>query len=42
MSDLTGQRFGKLVAIEPTEKRVSKSVVWKCLCDCGNYHEVSA
>lgn len=35
--DLTGQRLGRLVALEPTEKRNGKgSVVWRCLCDCGN------
>lgn len=36
-TDLTGQRFGKLVALEATRKRNSNnSVVWKCSCDCGN------
>lgn len=34
--DITGQRFGRLVALEPTEKRSGDSVVWKCQCDCGN------
>ncbi|MCK4525947.1 hypothetical protein KAW18_01145 [candidate division WOR-3 bacterium] len=34
--DLTGQRFNRLTVIEPTEKRSSKCVVWRCLCDCGN------
>lgn len=35
--DLTGQRFGKLVCIEPTEKRgPGGSVYWRCKCDCGN------
>lgn len=35
--DLTDQRFGKLVCIEPTEKRgPSGGVVWRCHCDCGN------
>ena len=34
--DLTNQRFGKLVALEPTSKRLKTSVVWKCQCDCGN------
>lgn len=34
--DLTGQRFGKLVAIRPTEHRNKGAVVWECLCDCGN------
>lgn len=33
---LRGMRFGKLVAINPTDKRVGKAIVWKCKCDCGN------
>lgn len=34
--DITGQRFGKLVAIEPIDERASNgSIRWKCLCDCG-------
>ena len=36
MKDLTGQRFGKLVAIKPTDKRVGTNVVWEMKCDCGN------
>lgn len=35
MMDLTGQRFGRLVAVRPTERRVGSSVVWECKCDCG-------
>ncbi|MCK9154522.1 MAG: hypothetical protein M0P12_00260 [Paludibacteraceae bacterium] len=40
--DITGERFGKLVAIESVGKRKNKSL-WKCLCDCGctTYGEVS-
>lgn len=34
--DLTGKRFGWLVALEPTEKRKKTSVIWRCRCDCGN------
>ena len=35
--DLTGQRFGRLVCLEPTERRsASGHTVWKCKCDCGN------
>lgn len=34
--DLTGQRFGRLIAIQPTDKRVNAKVVWECICDCGN------
>lgn len=33
---ITGQRFGRLVALEPTEKRTRANIVWKCKCDCGN------
>lgn len=35
--DLTGKRFGKLVAIKPTEQRaINNTVLWECKCDCGN------
>lgn len=41
--DLTGQRFGRLVAIGPTGKRTKHlSHIWLCLCDCGNTKEVPA
>ena len=39
--DITGKRFGRLVAIEPTKERKRKSIVWKCACDCGNKINVS-
>lgn len=40
--NIRGQRFGNLVAIEPTEKRDdSGSIVWKMRCDCGNEHFIS-
>ena len=39
--DLTGKRFGKLVALEPTEKRSGENIVWKFKCDCGRITEVS-
>ena len=37
---LVGKRFGKLVVIERTDKKINRSIVWKCKCDCGNYKEV--
>ena len=40
--DLTGKRFGRLVVVSMTSKRISNSVVWKCLCDCGNTCEVNS
>ena len=33
---MTGQKFGKLIALEPTDQKRNKSVVWKCRCECGN------
>lgn len=39
--DLTGQRFGKLVALKRAEK-VGTSWGWLCQCDCGNTHVVPA
>lgn len=41
--EISGQRFGLLVAINPTNKRSSNgSVIWECLCDCGNTTYVPA
>lgn len=34
--DLTGQRFGRLTAVEPIDSVPSKEILWRCLCDCGN------
>jgi hypothetical protein len=34
--DLLGRRFGRLVVVEKTNKRIEKRVVWKCECACGN------
>lgn len=40
-SDLTGQRFGKLIVIEKAEDNISpkgkRRHQWRCKCDCGNY-----
>ena len=37
VKDITGQRFGRLVAIEPTGERSHHGcTVWRCKCDCGN------
>ena len=34
--DLTGQRFGRLVALEPVGRDKYNGILWKCQCDCGN------
>lgn len=39
--DITGQRFSRLVALEPLDKRMGGSVVWLCRCDCGKETEAS-
>jgi len=40
--DITGQHFGRLIALSPTEERKDGSVVWKCQCECGNIYYQSA
>lgn len=41
--DITGKRFGRLVALEATGKKEKsgRSYIWKCQCDCGNICYVS-
>jgi hypothetical protein len=33
--DISNQKFGKLLAIEPVGSDGHGNVQWKCLCDCG-------
>lgn len=43
IKDITGKRFGRLVALEPTDQREPSNgvVKWLCRCDCGNLHIVN-
>lgn len=41
-NDLTGKRFGKLVAAQPTSERKNGYTVWNCRCDCGGEIRVSS
>lgn len=44
-TDLTGQRFGRLVALEriPTPPfQANRNAWWLCVCDCGREHRVSS
>lgn len=34
--DITGERFGRLIAIKPTNERYHGQVQWIFECDCGN------
>ncbi len=40
--DITGQRFGRLVAIKPTELKDGSHMYWLCQCDCGNVIEAAS
>ena len=40
--DISGMEFGYLTAIEPTNKRHRKDVVWLCRCRCGTMLEMPA
>lgn len=39
--DLTNQKFGRLTALYPTDKRSGNHIVWHCKCDCGNECDVA-
>ena len=40
--DLTGRRFGRLVAVCLSGQRATSRRIWHCLCDCGNEHDVKS
>lgn len=40
-NEIKGKRFGKLVALEITNKKRGRNFIWRCLCDCGNETHVS-
>ena len=42
MSSEIGKKYGHLTIMEDTSKRYHGSIVYKCLCDCGNYKEVNS
>ena len=42
IKDLTGQRFGKLTALERLDQKSNRSYLWRCVCDCGNEITVRA
>ena len=42
VTDISGQRFGRLVAISFAGLTTTKQARWLCKCDCGNEHTVTA
>lgn len=42
IKDISNQKFYRLTALYPTEKRdKDRSVIWHCKCECGNEVDVS-
>ena len=42
IKDLTGMRFGRLIALENTGQKSNTCYIWKCQCDCGNITYVTS
>lgn len=42
MVDISNQRFGRLVAVEPLRAEKGKGFIWRCSCDCGGEAELPA
>lgn len=40
--DISGQRFGRLVATELTDKTHDGKYIWRFQCDCGTFYESTA
>lgn len=40
--DITGQKFGRMTAIEISHRNGKGRVFWKCRCDCGKEKAVSS
>ncbi len=40
--DISGVEFGFITALEPTEQRHRKDVIWRCRCRCGTELELPA
>jgi hypothetical protein len=42
LTDLTGRRFGRLIARRPAgEKTKDGRTIWLCECNCGQYAKVN-
>ena len=38
--DLTGRIFGRLTVLEDVGRTKRQQVIWRCLCECGNFVDV--
>ena len=40
--NISNERYGRLVAINPTSRRSGQNIMWECKCDCGEMTLVNA
>lgn len=40
--DISGKRYGRLVATIATGRDKNRHVIWECVCDCGNVKNIAA
>lgn len=40
-AQLIGERFGRLKVLSREPNNIRNGVVWLCLCDCGNFTEIT-
>lgn len=38
--NIAGKKFGYVTAVCPLPKRYQGSIIWQCVCDCGNICEI--
>lgn len=39
-TDISGQRFGRLLVLNPVEPHITSGAKFACLCDCGNTKDI--
>lgn len=42
MKNISGIKFGRLLAISPCGKTKQGGYIWECKCDCGKEHKISS
>lgn len=40
--DRTGQVFGRLLVVKRSTRKIAKSTVWECICECGSVTHIPA
>ncbi len=38
--NLVGKKFGRLLVLCETAYRYDRSIIWRCMCDCGTFKDV--